>query len=131
MQVTPPLQVIEAHKGGVWSICVAQSGLIVTAGGDGLLKSWGLEASTGELLPLAQAVTPHTEVLLARQSPRGVLLSAGHEGGLAAWELNPNSGHLRQRQQPALPDDRQHYNDRLLETASGHPRTHGGESPLL
>jgi len=120
MQVIPPLQVIEAHKGGVWSICVAPSGLIVTAGGDGLIKSWRLEASSGELLPLAQAVTPHTEVLLVRQSSRGVLLSVGHEGGLAAWELNPDSGQLAQRQQPVLPDDRQHYNDRLLETASGH-----------
>jgi WD40 repeat protein len=120
MQVIPPLQVIEAHKGGVWSICVAPSGLIVTAGGDGLIKSWRLEASSGELLPLAQAVTPHTEVLLVRQSSPGVLLSVGHEGGLAAWELNPDSGQLAQRQQPVLPDDRQHYNDRLLETASGH-----------
>jgi WD40 repeat protein len=119
MQVIPPLQVIEAHKGGIWSICATGSGLIVTAGGDGLLKTWKLETHTGKLLPLAEAVTPHTEVLLVRQSARGVLISAGHEGGIAPWELDPSSGSLARSHQPRLPDDRQHYNDRLLETRSG------------
>ncbi|HEX8702009.1 MAG TPA: hypothetical protein VF815_24480 [Myxococcaceae bacterium] len=120
MQVIPPLQVIEAHKGGIWSICTTGSGLIVTAGGDGRLKTWAFEALSRRLLPLAEAVTPHTEVLLVRQSPRGVLISVGHEGGLATWELEPHSGRLAQRQQLHLSDERQHYNDRLLETSSGY-----------
>ena len=120
MQVTPPLQVIEAHKGGIWSLCASPSGLIVSAGDDGLLKSWKVETHTGGFLPLAEAVTPHTEVLLIHQSPHGVLVSAGHEGGIATWEWDSASGGLAQRQQLILSDERRHYNDRLLETHSGY-----------
>ncbi|WP_224369584.1 hypothetical protein [Hyalangium versicolor] len=120
MQVLPPLQSIQAHKGAIWSICAFPSGLLVTAGGDGMLKSWKVEARTGRFLLLAEVTTPHSEVLLVRPSPRGVLLSAGHEGGIAVWEIEPVSGKLEQRQQLELPDDRNHYNDRMLETHSGY-----------
>lgn len=113
-------QSIQAHKGAIWSICSLSSGLIVTAGGDGLLKSWKVEARTGRFLLLAEVVTPHTEVLLVHQSSRGALLSAGHEGGIAVWEMESAAGKLEQRQPLKLPDDRDHYNDRLLETHSGY-----------
>lgn len=118
--MTPPLHSTRAHKGAIWSMCASRSGLLVTAGGDGWLKSWKIETRTGRFLSLAEVHTPHTEALLVRQSPRGVLLSAGHEGGIAVWAMEPTSGNLEQRQQLKLPDDRDHYNDRLLETHSGY-----------
>lgn len=120
MQVLPPLQIMKAHKGGIWSICASLPGCLITGGDDGLLKSWEVEEGTGRLLLRAEAVTPHSEVLLVRQTAPGALLSAGHDGGVVTWELEPVSGRLIQRQQLLLSDERRHYNDRLLETHSGH-----------
>lgn len=115
-----PLQVIKAHRSGVWSLCPCSANRLVSGGGDGLLKSWAVDPQTGRLVLLSEVTTPHTETLIVHRNRHGLLISAGHHGGLSVWEFEPTTGELLSRQRLTLSDDREEHTDRLLETRSGH-----------
>jgi len=115
-----PLQVIDAHRHGVWALGLLLDGHIISGGGDGLLKVWELATQTGKLALVSQIPTPHTEVLIVRRTQRGRLVSAGHHGGIAIWDMDLRRDHLSLRQHLGIETDYWEFNDRILETRPGH-----------
>ncbi len=115
-----PVQILEAHQHGIWTLCLSADHHLISGGGDGLLKLWKFDVQTEKLVLLSSASTPHTGILVVQKTKYGKLVSVGHHGGICVWNIEHEKGLLRLHQNLGMETEYWEYNDRILETQTGH-----------